>query len=174
MLDGRNPVHTLRDQSVQTPGINRGAHLRADQDEGLLVCLRRNDFCADVFELGISVGMFRAFIRLAIGVARKSEFQHLSTPKSRAAHGIASVGGIRAEPESFSEGARRPAPAQRICPSCSGSASKSSTRSSRRSQGRRYPQPQLNFCAVGALPRTGSHNSIHCCSWVTAILRVLG
>jgi hypothetical protein len=31
---------------------------------GCLLSLRRNDFRVDVFELGIAVGMFRAFIRL--------------------------------------------------------------------------------------------------------------
>ena len=48
--------------------------LRVDGDDGLLLGLRRNDFRVDVFELGIAVGMLRAFIRLAIELAREPEF----------------------------------------------------------------------------------------------------
>ena len=51
--------------------------LRVDGDDGLLLGLRRNDFRVDVFELGIAVGMFRAFIRLAIGLAREPQFHQL-------------------------------------------------------------------------------------------------
>ena len=40
--------------------------LGVDGDDGLLLGLRHNDFRADVFELGVSVRMFRAFIRLTI------------------------------------------------------------------------------------------------------------
>jgi hypothetical protein len=45
--------------------------LGVDGDDGLVLGLRRNDFRIDVFELGVSVGMFRAFIRLAVGLARE-------------------------------------------------------------------------------------------------------
>jgi hypothetical protein len=41
------------------------------------LCLRCNDFRVDIFELGISVGMFRAFIRLAIELAREPKFHQL-------------------------------------------------------------------------------------------------
>src|SRR6202030_1966496 len=51
--------------------------LRVDGDDGLLLSLRRNDFRVDVFELGVSIGMFRAFIRLAVGLAREPEFYQL-------------------------------------------------------------------------------------------------
>ena len=39
-----------------------------------MVRLRRNDFCVDVLELRVAVGMVRAFVRLAIELARKAEF----------------------------------------------------------------------------------------------------
>jgi hypothetical protein len=42
--------------------------LRVDGDDRLMLSLRRNGFRVDVFELGIAVGMMRAFIRLAIGL----------------------------------------------------------------------------------------------------------
>src|SRR5271165_6300607 len=51
--------------------------LRIDGDDGLLAGLRRNDFRVDVFELGVAVGMVRAFIRLAIGLAREPELRQL-------------------------------------------------------------------------------------------------
>ncbi len=51
--------------------------LRIDGDDGLLSCLRGNDLRVDIFELGISVGMFRAFIRLAIGLAREPKLHQL-------------------------------------------------------------------------------------------------
>ncbi len=38
--------------------------LCVDGDDGLLVSLRRNDFRVNIFELGIAVGMFGAFIHL--------------------------------------------------------------------------------------------------------------
>ena len=41
--------------------------------------LGRNDFRVDMLELCISVGMFRAFIRLAIGLAREPEFHQSSS-----------------------------------------------------------------------------------------------
>ena len=51
--------------------------LGVDGDDGLLLGLRRNHFRIDVFELGVSVGMFRAFIRLAVGLAREPELHQL-------------------------------------------------------------------------------------------------
>jgi hypothetical protein len=51
--------------------------LRIDGDDGLLLGLSCNDFRVDIFELGISVGMFRAFICLAIGLAREPELHQL-------------------------------------------------------------------------------------------------
>jgi hypothetical protein len=48
--------------------------LGVDGDDGLLLGLRRNDFRVDVFELGVAVGMSRAFIRLAVRLAREPEF----------------------------------------------------------------------------------------------------
>jgi hypothetical protein len=46
-------------------GINR--------DDGLPRSLCGNDFRVDVLELGIPVGMLRAFVRLAIGLPREAE-----------------------------------------------------------------------------------------------------
>src|SRR5215468_393144 len=51
--------------------------LRIDGDDWLLSGLRCNDLRVDMFELGISVGMLRAFVRLAIGLAREPEFHQL-------------------------------------------------------------------------------------------------
>jgi hypothetical protein len=51
--------------------------LRIDGDDRLTVRLRRNDFCVDVLELRVAVGMFRAFIRLAIELAREAELDQL-------------------------------------------------------------------------------------------------
>ena len=45
----------------------------------MMLSLRRNDFRVDVFELGIAVGMMRAFIRLAIGLAREPDTNSLRT-----------------------------------------------------------------------------------------------
>ena len=62
--------------------LQRTLLLRVDGDDGLLLHLRRNDFRVDMLELGVSVGMVRAFIRLAIGLAREPEFHQLL------AHGV--------------------------------------------------------------------------------------
>ena len=51
--------------------------LGVDGDHRLLLGLRRHDFRVDIFELRVSVGMFGAFIRLAIGLAREPELPQL-------------------------------------------------------------------------------------------------
>src|SRR6516164_1284975 len=51
--------------------------LGIDGDDGLLLGLRRNHYRVHVFELGVAVGMVRAFIRLAIELAREAEFHQL-------------------------------------------------------------------------------------------------
>src|SRR5581483_7312372 len=51
--------------------------LGVDRDDRLSLRLRGNDFRVDVVELGVSVGMFRAFIRLAVGLAREPQFHQL-------------------------------------------------------------------------------------------------
>ncbi len=51
--------------------------LGVDGDHGLLLRLRRHDFRVDVFELGVVVGMFGAFLPLAIGLAREPELHQL-------------------------------------------------------------------------------------------------
>ena len=51
--------------------------LRVNGDDGLLLGLRGNDFCVDVFELGVAVGMVRAFVRFAIELAREAELYQL-------------------------------------------------------------------------------------------------
>src|SRR5215204_1203148 len=51
--------------------------LRIDGDDGLLLGLRGNDFRVDIFELGIAIGVFRALMRLAIGLAREPKLHQL-------------------------------------------------------------------------------------------------
>jgi hypothetical protein len=51
--------------------------LRVNRDDGLLLGLRCNDSCVDIFELGVAVRMLRAFIRLAIELAREPELYQL-------------------------------------------------------------------------------------------------
>src|SRR5215470_5975582 len=56
---------------------NQLLFLRIDRDDGLLLGLRRDCSRVDIFELGVAVGMLRAFIRFAVGLARKPEFHQL-------------------------------------------------------------------------------------------------
>ncbi len=51
--------------------------LGIDRDDGLPRSLCRNDFRVDVLELGIPIGVLRAFVRLAIGLPREAEFGQL-------------------------------------------------------------------------------------------------
>ena len=119
-----------------------------------MLSLRRNDFRVDVFELGIAVGMMRAFIRLAIGLTREPDTNSLRTVSAligcpisvrvaasfsmlfdtqiKGRMGSPNVAGSTrrlsagTSPGSFSQTARRPPPARRTCPFGSGAASRSS------------------------------------------------
>src|ERR1039457_1718962 len=51
--------------------------LRVDGDNGLVLSLRFSDLCVDIFELSVSIGVFRAFIRLAIELACVSDTNQL-------------------------------------------------------------------------------------------------
>jgi len=56
--------------------------LRVYGDNGLTYRLRRNDFDVDILELCVAVGMARALIGLAIGLAREAELDQFL------AHGV--------------------------------------------------------------------------------------
>ncbi len=61
---------------------NQLLFLRVDRYDRLSSLLRRENFAIDVLELGISIGVMRAFVRLAVGLARKAE------PSEQLAHGV--------------------------------------------------------------------------------------
>jgi hypothetical protein len=120
------------------------------------LCLRRNGFRVEVFELGVPVGMLRTFIGLAIGPPREPSFTNSSRAVSaligspirvsvaasfsmlfdtqiKGRMGSPSIAGSTrrssagTSPGSFAQSARRPPSARRDRPFGSGSTSRSSS-----------------------------------------------